>query len=86
MNCSPQSPLSVRFSGREYWRRIPPPRVLPYPRIEPTSPVALTIAGSFFTAEPLGKPRFNTLTVKLENFEEQLDKNSDVNLEEKIMR
>ena len=40
-----QAPLSMRFSGQEYWSAIrnlfPPPGDLPDPRIEPTSPQLL---------------------------------------------
>ena len=43
MDCSPhQSPLSMGFPKREYWRELtfPPPGELPDPEIEPTSPEA----------------------------------------------
>ena len=45
MDCSPQAPLSMRFSGQESWSGLPcpPPRDLPYPRIEPASPAVLTL-------------------------------------------
>ena len=55
MDCSPRTPLSMEFSGQEYWSGLlfHPPGVLPNPRIEPVSPA---LAGSFFTTEPPGKP------------------------------
>ena len=34
---------------------FPPPGDLPDPGIEPTSPMPPTLAGRFFTTEPLGK-------------------------------
>ena len=50
-----QAPLSIEFSRQEYWSGllVRPPRDLPNPGIEPTSPAW---AGRFFTAEPPGKP------------------------------
>ena len=49
-----QAPLSVGFSGHEYFSGLlfPPPGDLPDPGIEPTSPA---LAGELFTAEPPGK-------------------------------
>ena len=46
MDCSP--PGSMGFPRQEYWSRLsfPPPRDLPHPRTEPTSPA---FAGVFFT-------------------------------------
>ena len=43
-----QAPLSVGFSGQEYWSGLPflSPEDLPNSGIEPTSPV---LAGRFFT-------------------------------------
>ena len=37
-----QAPLSMGFSRQEYWSGLPfsPPRDLPDPRIQPTSPVS----------------------------------------------
>ena len=55
-NVSCQSPLSMGFSGQEYWSGLPfpSPGDLPDPGIEPTPP-ALT--GGFFTTAPPGKPK-----------------------------
>ena len=49
-----QAPLSMGFSGQEYWNgpSFPSPGNLPNPRVEPTSPV---LAGRFLTPEPPGK-------------------------------
>ena len=54
-----QAPLSMGFSRQEYWSGLPhpPPGDLPNPGIELTPPVSPAVAGRFFTAEPLGKPR-----------------------------
>ena len=54
-----QAPLSMGFSGQEYWRGLsfPPLGDLPNPGIKPLSPVSLALAGGFFTTEPPGKPR-----------------------------
>ena len=51
-----QAPLSMGFSGQEYWSGLPfpSPGDLPDPGIEPTPP-ALT--GGFFTTAPPGKPK-----------------------------
>ena len=50
-----QAPLSMRFPGQEYWSGLPfpSPGDLPYPGIEPGSPV---LAGGFLTTEPPGTP------------------------------
>ena len=46
-----QAPLSMGFSGQEYWSRLPcpPPGDLPNPGIEPTSLMSPALAGGFFT-------------------------------------
>ena len=46
-----QSPLSMRFSGQEYWSGLPLPSPgdLPDPGIEPTSLLSPALAGGFFT-------------------------------------
>ena len=43
MNCSPQAPLSMKFSRQEYWSGLPFPYPgdLPNPGIEPRSPALL---------------------------------------------
>ena len=53
-----QAPLSMGFTKQEYWNGLlfPSPRDLPRPGIEPASPAMATLAGGFFTIEPLGKP------------------------------
>ena len=53
---SPQAPLSMGFPRQEDWSGLPfpSPGDLPDPGIKPASP---TLAGSFFTTEPPGKPR-----------------------------
>ena len=50
-----QAPLSTEFSRQEFWSGLPGPRPgdLPDPGIEPA--LSFT-AGTFFTAEPPGKP------------------------------
>ena len=50
-----QAPLAREVFLKEYWSGLPfpPPRDLPDPGIEPTSPA---LAGRFFTTEPPGKP------------------------------
>ena len=55
------------LSKQEYWSGLtfPPPGDLPNPGVELTSPVAPALAGGFFTAEPLGKPLYNTLLLLL---------------------
>ena len=53
-----QAPLSMRFPGQEYWSRLPfpSPGDLFHSGIQPASPASPTLAGGFFTTEPLGKP------------------------------
>ena len=50
-----QAPLSLEFSRQEYWSRLPfpSPGDILHTETEPTSP---TLAGTFFTNEPPGKP------------------------------
>ena len=50
-----QSPLSMEFSGQEYWSGLtcPPPGDLPSPGIEPMSPASpARQAGIFLPTEP----------------------------------
>ena len=49
-----QAPLSMGFSGQEYWSGLPflSPGDLPDPGIEPVLP---SLTGGFFTTEPAGK-------------------------------
>ena len=46
-----QTPLSMEFSGNEYWSGLPfpPPGDLPDPGIEPASVTSPALAGKFFT-------------------------------------
>ena len=46
-----QASPSMGFSRQEHWNRLPcpPPRDLPYPRMEPTSSASPALAGGFFT-------------------------------------
>ena len=57
MGIAHQTPLSMGFPGQEYWSGLPfpSPGDLPDPGIEPTLPA---LAGRFFTAEILGKPKY----------------------------
>ena len=50
------APLSMGFARQEYRSGLPflPPGDLPIPGIKPTPPA---LAGKYFTAEPLGKPK-----------------------------
>ena len=62
-----QAPLSVEFSGQEYWSGLPfpPPGDLPDPQIKSTSLMSPALAGKFFTSEPPGKPKSATLQFKI---------------------
>ena len=53
-----QAPLSMGFSGQEYWRGFPFPPLghLPDPEIGTESPVSPALAGGLFTTGPPGKP------------------------------
>ena len=54
-----QGLLSMGFSRQEYWSGLPchnPPGDLPDPGIELTTPVALALAGGFFTTASPGNP------------------------------
>ena len=54
-----QAPLFMGCSRQEYWNGLPfpSPGHLLDPGIEPMTPASPALAGRFFTAEPLGKPR-----------------------------
>ena len=58
-----QAPLSMGFSGQEYWSGLPcpPPGALPNPRMEPTSPFSPALQVDSFPTEPPVKPK-KTLT------------------------
>ena len=55
MDCSPQAPLSMGFSRREYWSGLlcPPPGDLPDPEIEPVSLMSPILTGGFFTTSSI---------------------------------
>ena len=56
MDCSLQSPLSMRFSRQAYWSGLPCPSPgdLPDPEIEPMSSVSPTLQPDSLPTEPLG--------------------------------
>ena len=59
MDCSCQPPLSLGFSGQEYWSGLPCPpssRVSSQPRERTHDSCVSCPAGGFFTTEPLEKP------------------------------
>ena len=51
MDHSPQAPVSMGFSGQEYWSGLPcpPPGDLPHPGVEPACLKSPALAGGFFT-------------------------------------
>ena len=51
MDYSQLTPLSMEFSRREYWSKLPfpPPRDLPDPGIEPKSLASFVLTCIFFT-------------------------------------
>ena len=64
-----QAPLSMEFSRKEYWSRLPfsTPGDFPDPRIEPASLVSPDLAGRFFTTVPPGKSKNGVLHHKMIN-------------------
>ena len=56
-----QVPLSMGFSGQEYWSMLPfpPPGDLPNPRIEPASPVSPALQADSLSTMPSRKPLEN---------------------------
>ena len=54
-----KAPMSMGFSRQEYWSGLPfiPSGDLPDPGIELESPA---LADGFLTAEPTGKPEYNS--------------------------
>ena len=61
MDGNHQTPLTIGVFRQEYWSELPfpPPRDLPDPGIELMSPTS-TLAGRFFTTEPLFQRRPRT--------------------------
>ena len=59
MDCSPQAPLSVEFSRKEYQNGLPfpTPGNLLDSGIEPASLISSVLAGGLFTTIPSGKPQ-----------------------------
>ena len=59
-----QAPLSMGFPRQEYWNGLPFifPRDLLDRGIEPGSPASPALAGGFFTTEPPGKPKCQSLS------------------------
>ena len=53
-----QVPLSMKFSGQEYWSGLsfPPPRDLPDPGFKLATTPSPTLSGKYFTTKPPGKP------------------------------
>ena len=62
MDCNPPGSSVHGIFQEGYWSGLPfsSPGDLPNTGIEPTSPVAPTLAGRFFTTEPPGKPSHRT--------------------------
>ena len=58
-NAAHQAPLSMGFSGQEYWSELPFPFPgdLPNPVIESVSLASPALAGRFIITEPPGEPR-----------------------------
>ena len=65
-----QAPLSIRFSRQKYWSGLPfpPPGDLPNPGTECISFVSC-IVGTFFTADPLGKPIYSCECMLIQTLE-----------------
>ena len=62
-----RAPLSMGFPGQESWSGLPfpPPRDLPYPGVQPASPVSPALARRFFTTKP---PAFYNILITLPLF------------------
>ena len=60
MDCRPQTPLSMGFSGQEHWSGLPcpPPGLLPNPGIEPMSLTSPALTGWFFTTSATWEDQF----------------------------
>ena len=60
-----QASLSMGFSRQEYWSGLPcpPPGDLPYPGIEPVSPVSPMLQVKSFPSKPPGSHRFLAMRI-----------------------
>ena len=56
MECSPQAPLSMGFSRKEYWSGLLFPLLEDFSGIKPTSVASTILADGFFTTSTTGKP------------------------------
>ena len=63
-----QVPLSMQFSRQEYWSGLHFPSSENLPDLG-IKPMALALAGRFFTTEPPGKPVPYIVTFKSEGYE-----------------
>ena len=64
-----QAPLTMEFSGQEYWSELPWPLPgdLLDPGIEPASLMSPALAGRFFKLAPRGKPYMQSTLRKMPN-------------------
>ena len=62
------APLSMGFCRQEYWSGLSfhPPGVLPNPGIKPAPHVFPALQADSLPTEPLGKPEFQYLPLKIE--------------------
>ena len=69
-----QAPLSMEFSGQEYWSGLPfpSPGDLPDPGTVPTPLAAPALAGGFFATAHLGSPHTVLLRICLQRFPKEM--------------
>ena len=69
-----QAPLSMEFSGQEYWSGLPfpSPGDLPNPGIVPAPLASPALAGGFFTTAHLGSPLTVLLRIYLQRFPKEM--------------
>ena len=65
MNCTCQSPLSMKFSKQEYWSGLPcpPPGNLPNPGFKPVSPMTPALQEDSLPLSHLGSPQVTLVAV-----------------------
>ena len=69
-----QAPLSMEFSGQEYWSGLPfpSPGDLPDPGTVPTPLAAPALTGGFFATARLGSPHTVLLRICLQRFPKEM--------------
>ena len=78
------TPLSMKFSGQEYWSGLPfpSPGDIPDPGIKPRSPA---MQAASLLSEPPGKPKLTVFQLKKKKQQQQLAKQSQLTFQSAVL-